>query len=440
MVGLAAQWESAKNTYAYLANPLAFLDGLAPRGDVAPVQLGPTRMWLLTHPDDIHRVLVTDHKNFPKRHPFLELLKRIAGEGLATSDGDVWRRQRNAAQQKFHSDKLDVYAIDVLDRLDARMSTWRDGDTIDLYAELMRVLLESIARSLFSTDVSASADEVTAHVAEIMSWVASPLFLGGEASERAPLPSARRFVRARAALRALVEDHIERRRSAGVDKSDLLGSLLSIRDADGQPIPASQVRDEVFTLFVGGHEPGAVTLGWMFHLLGRHPLVLADVATEARDVLGRRLPERADLDQLQRLNAVFQETMRLFPPAWSIGRGTVSGASFQGKEMPPGDVAWVSQWRTHRDGRWYDDPLAFRPERWSADLAEKLPKGAWFPFGGGPRVCVGTGLARVQVLSIAAAVLARWDVEVLNDRPPTPLASVNLRPSGGVWARVRART
>ncbi|HMV68934.1 MAG TPA: cytochrome P450 [Myxococcota bacterium] len=434
-----APWIGVYNTIRYLRSPLAFLDAQRGRGDVVPLPFGPTRMWLLTDPADIHRVLVSEHRNFPKRHPFLELLKRVAGEGLATSDGEVWRRQRAAAQRKFHRDRVDVYAVDILDRLDARLATWRDGDERDLYAELMRVLLESIARSLFSSDVSGSADEVTGHVAEIMSWVASPLFLGGAIGERLPLPSARRFLRARAALRAIVEGHIEARRARDVTRPDLLGALLDVRQDDGAPLPAEQVRDEVFTLFVGGYEPGAVTLGWMFHLLGRHPEILAAAADEARATLGERLPERADLDRLPTLERVYRETLRLYPPAWSVGRSAVAPATFGGQEMPAGEVAWLSQWRTHRDGRWYDDPAAFRPDRWAGDLEARLPPGAWFPFGGGPRVCIGAALARVQVLSIAATVLARWRVEVRVDRPPTPLASVNLRPGGGVWARLTRR-
>jgi cytochrome P450 len=269
----------------------------------------------------------------------------------------------------------------------------------------------------------------------MMEWFAHPAFLFGAVLERMPLPH---MLRLRDALRRLdqtVHTLIAARRN-GAGQDDLLGALLGARDDHGAPMPDRQVRDEVFTLFLGGYEPSAVALGWLFYLLGRHPKVMARAVDEARAVVGDRVPTRDDLPKLAYLGQVLNESLRLYPPAWSIAREADEPCEIRGHKIPSGGFLWCSQWVLHRDPRWFEAPLEFRPDRWAGSLAKQLPRCAYLPYGGGPRVCVGAMLAQSQVLSLAALFLSRFRLELEPERRPRPLPSINLRPHGGVWARL----
>lgn len=423
-----------------MRDPLGLLTSAARRGDVVPLEfLGDSRVLLLNHPEDITRVLVTDNRRFPKRHPYLAQMKRFVGEGVATSEGELWRKQRRLIQAAFSRERVTTYCDDIAACTARALEAWRPGEVRDLYADFMRVVLEGTARALFSTQVGDEAREVVEAVSVVMDHFADPLFLMVPQLERLPLPRFRRLRAAQRRLGEIVDDVIRvRRAEADGSRTDLLAALLAARDEHGAAMPDRQIYDEVMTLYIAGYEPMAVALGWTFHLLSRHPEALARASEEARGVLGGRAATHEDLARLPWIAATIDECLRLYPPAWTSMREADEACEFRGHAVPRGGYVWFSAWVVHRDPRWYEAPGEFRPERWLDGLARRLPRCAYLPYGAGPRMCVGAPLAGIELAAIVATVLARWRLEPVPGREPRPYPSINLRPRGGVWMRVRA--
>lgn len=421
-------------------DPLGLLEASAREGDVVPLDmLGGMRVLLLNHPDDIARVLVTDNRNFPKRHPFLAEMKRFVGEGVATSEGELWRRQRRVIQSAFARERVTTYCDDIAGCAARALDEWRPGEVRDLHADFMRLVLEGTARALFSAEMGGFGGEVVEAVSVVMDHFASPLFMIAPKLERLPLPRFRRLRAAQRRLEQIVGDVIRARRAdAGTPRTDLLAALLAARDERGAAMPDRQVFDEVMTLYIAGYEPMAVALGWTFHLLSKHPDALARASEEARAVLGGRAATHADLPRMPLISATIDECLRLYPPAWTSMREAEAACEFHGHPVARGGYVWFSSWIVHRDPRWYDAPAEFRPERWLDGLARRLPRCAYLPYGAGPRMCVGAPLAGLELPAIVATVLARWRLEPVAGREPRPYPSINLRPHGGVWMRPQA--
>lgn len=420
-------------TLGMMRDPLGMLAGFAARGeDVVTLEfLGGRRLVLLRHPADIERVLVTDNRKFPKRHPFLAEMKRFIGEGVATSEGDLWLRQRRLVQQTFARDRVAAYTDDLAAHTARTLDAWRPGEPRDIYADFMRLVLEGTARAFFSTKTDAAAQDMLAAVSVMMDHFANPTFMYAPWLTKLPLPRFRRLEAARVKIEAIVRDIITARRAGG-GPVDLLAALLAVRDDDGAAMHDRQVQDEVMTLYIAGYEPMSVALGWTFHLLGKHPEILARAAEEARSVV-TGVATHADSARLPYISAVVDEALRLYPPAWTSVREADEPCEFRGHPVDRGGYVWMSSWDVHRDPRWYDDPLAFRPERWQDGLARRLPRCAYWPYGAGPRMCVGASLAALELPVIVAAILARWRLEPVAGRDPRPYPSINLRPHGGVW-------
>ncbi len=427
----------------YAMDPLAFMQRSARRGPIVTIKLGPMTAHLLSDPADIERVLVTANKSFIK-DAFARDLRSIIGDGLLISDGDFWRRQRRLVQPAFHRDRLAAYASEMSASAERTVAGLRDGEVCDVHEVMMGLTLDIVARTLFGAEIGADALAVRDALEVVMARYASALGVMFPVIDRLPLPRNRRFRDAVKLLDSVVYRIIERRRDgdgAGLaaDRGDLLAMLLAAQDEDGARMTDRQVRDEAMTLFLAGHETTANALSWALLLLSRNPSVDARLAAEASSALGGGAATLADLPRLAYAEQVMTEAMRLYPPAWALGREVLEPIELRGVLFPKGAQIWMSQWVMHRDPRYFDDPEAFRPERWADGLAKRLPKFAYFPFGGGPRLCIGSAFAMMEATLVLATIAQRLRFDVDPRTRVVPFPSVTLRPRDGIAATVRRR-
>jgi cytochrome P450 len=314
------------------------------------------------------------------------------------------------------------------------------GAALNLDEEMTQLTLEITGETLFGVDLRtqiawlAETAEVLREtfIREFLAVVPLPDWL--------PLPSKRRMRRAIRNLDTFITGIIRDRRASGEDKGDLLSMLVHAQDADdGARMTARQVRDEVMTIFMAGHETTAVALSWTWYLLAQHPDVDARLADELRDVLGGRAPSVADLPRLPYTGMVVTESMRLYPPAYAIGRQAARATEIAGQSIAPGDIFVAPTWVVHRDHRWFEEPETFRPERWAGDFAQRLPRYAYFPFGGGPRQCIGNGFAMMETVLLLATIAQRFRLAMVPGQTVTPTPYVTLRPEPGIRMRLEPR-
>jgi cytochrome P450 len=424
-------------------DPVGFLARLAREyGDVAQFRVGPVRMFLLNHPDYVRDVLVTHHEKFHKGRA-LQRSKRLLGEGLLTSEGAHHRRQRRLAQPAFHRQRIGSYAEVMADYAERTAARWRDGQTLDIADEMMRLTLAIVGKTLFDADVESEADEVGAALTEVMDLFGYLLLPYAELLEKLPLPATRRFRRARASLDAVIFRIIEERRRAGGDRGDLLSMLLLAVDEEGDRtgMTDEQLRDEVMTIFLAGHETTANALTWAFYLLAQNPEAEARLHAEVDEVLGGgRRPSAADVPALRYTEMVVAETMRLYPPAWTVGRMAIEDHEVGGYLVPRGATALMSQYVMHRDARFFPDPERFDPERFTPEARETRPQYAYFPFGGGVRRCIGEGFAWTEATLLLASFARRWRARLVPGRRVELKPRITLRPgAGGVVMRLESR-
>jgi len=422
-------------------NPLNFLTQLSrDYGDIVHFKIGPQNIVLLNNPEMIKDVLVTQSHKFAKGRG-LQLAKRLLGEGLLTSEGEFHRRQRRLAQPAFHRQRIVSYGK-VMVECAARMADrWLDGATIDIAPEMSRLTLAIVGKTLFDADVESEAREIGQALTEtIRVWRLSTLPYG-ELLEKLPLPSTRRFQAARTRLDATIYRFIEEHRAAGVDRGDLLSMLLTAKDAegDGGSMTDEQLRDEAMTIFLAGHETTANALTWTWYLLAQHPEAAAILQDELRDVLSGRNPTVEDLPRLSYTEMVLAESMRLFPPAWIIGRRALDDYEVNSYLIPAGSLVLMSQYVMHRDPRYYPDPNRFDPSRWSAEAKAVRPKFSYFPFGGGPRVCLGESFAWMEGVLVMAALAQRWQMQLVPGQRVEPQPLITLRPKFGMRMLLRRR-
>lgn len=430
------------NALSYLRDPLGFLRETRLRhGDFVRVALGPMKIVLLSHPDDVEDVLVTRNKLWQK-DAYLQKLRPVLGDGLLSSEGDFWRRQRRLAQPAFHRERTEGYATIMVRHADKLASRWRDGEVRDVHHDMMRLTLEIVAEALFGADVGRHADEVGEALEDTLAVAADPLELFFPVLMDLPTKKRRRFDIAVKKLDAIVYGIIEARRQKGTapeDRPDLLGMLEAARDDDGARMSDKQLRDECMTLFLAGHETTALNLSWAFFLLSRNPPSLARLHDELDTVLGDRAPTLADLPRLRFTANVIHEALRLYPPAWSLGREAREDVIVGGYPVKRGEQVWFCPWSIQRDARWFARPDAFEPQRWENDFAKTLPKYAYFPFGGGPRLCIGQAFAHMEAVLLLATLTRAFRVEILSSPRATPEPSVTLRPKHGLRGRLHAR-
>jgi cytochrome P450 len=429
-----------------MRSPLGFLRSIRERhGDVVRVAIGPLHVTLLSHPDLVEDVLVTRNRLWQKDR-FLQNLRPVLGDGLLSSEGDFWRRQRRLAQPAFHRDRIAAYGEIMVAHASRLATKWRDGETRDVHKDMMRLTLEIVAETLFTSSrahVGDHADDVGHALEGVLGVVTDPIELFLPFLKRFPTPARRRFNRAVAKLDSIIYGLIEQRRKSGEgETNDLLSMLLHVRDDDGTRMSDKQLRDECMTIFLAGHETTALNLSWTWHLLSQDPRVAAKLWREIDDVLGgpRGRPATfADLPNLRYASHVVAESLRLYPPAWSMGREALADVEVGGFHVPRGGQVWFCPWSIQRDARWFADPDTFRPERWESDLAKTLHRYAYFPFGGGPRFCIGHAFAQMEAVLLLVTLARAFRVEVLRRPRVVPEASVTLRPKHGLRVRLRAR-
>ncbi len=430
----------ARNLVRFVRGQLPWLQGLAAQhGDIVQMKMLGVWWFIISHPDDIERVLVKDARVM-QRDAGIEIVRRVLGRGLLTSEGDLWKRQRKLMSQAFAPKRIADYATAMVRVGDVALGRWRDGATTNLHKEMSRLTMEVVADVLFG----ASMDAVdVADVGGAME-VANEFFSGSpEAMLRVPkwVPSPRnvRMNRAVATLDRVVYDIIARRRD-GQPRSDLLGTLLAARDDDGVGMSDVQMRDEVMTLFLAGHETTSLALAHALYLLSSSPDIERRLHDEIHAVLGQRLPTADDARSLPFTEQVLKETMRLYPPAWATGRETTEPYEIRGHSIPVGSQIMASQWIVHRDARWYPDPERFDPDRWSPARAKEIPRYAYFPFGGGPRVCIGNHFAMMEATLLLAMIVQRFHIELLPNQKLELAPAVTLRQKGeGLLVRTVAR-
>lgn len=424
---------------------LGFLAGVARRyGDVSRIKLGPANFVFLSHPEQVEEILVTRNREFPK-----EPVERIRhtndyllfGLGLLTSSGDFWLRQRRLAQPAFHRQRIAAYAEAMTRHATEMVASWRPGQSLDIHTAMMDVTLRIVTETLFGASSAVDARIVGAALGTVMDLVADQLAQPFPIPSAVPTPGNLRFRRAVRQLDGVVERIIAERRASGEDRGDLLSMFMCARDDDGSAMNDRQLRDEAITMFLAGHETTALALSWTFLLLSRHPEVEARLAAELAEVLGDRTPTLADLPRLAYTNLVLKESMRLFPPAWTVStRVAARDTTVGGYRVPAGTAVMVSQWVTQRDPRWFGEPEQFRPERWENGLEQRIPRFAYFPFGGGPRLCIGQSFALMEAALILATIAGRFRVAVEPNWRVTPQPSITLRPKEGVRVTLQERT
>lgn len=402
-------------------------------GDIVYFRFGPQHVYFLNHPDHIKDVLVTHHQSFMKGRA-LQRSKRLLGEGLLTSEGDFHRRQRRLAQPAFHRGRIASYAS-VMTELTARTaSRWQDGETLDISQEMMRLTLAIVGKTLFDADVEAEADEIGAALTAVMELFDMLLMPFSELLEKLPLPHVRRFRRAKERLDTTIYRIIEERRQSEEDRGDLLSMLLSARDEEGDGAGMSnlQVRDEVMTIFLAGHETTANALTWTWYLLSEHAEVEAKLHAELNRVLEGRAPTLDDVPRLRYTEMVLAEAMRLYPPAWAIGRLALKDYEVGGYTVPAKSLVLLSQYVMHRDARFFPEPERFDPERWTLEAKEARPQFSYFPFGGGPRRCIGEGFAWMEGILLIATLAQRWRMRLVPNHRVETNAVITLRPKYGM--------
>jgi cytochrome P450 len=421
-------------------DPLGFVATAARDfGDVVRFTMGGRPVYLLVHPEPIKEMLVTRQHDFVKGRG-LEWAKRYLGEGLLTSEGELHTRQRRLSQPAFHHKRLPAYARVMTEHALRRRERWQDGETLDLHAEMMALTLGIAGKTLFDADVLGEAAEIGASLATIIALF--PRFSLPFASllEKLPLKSNREFARARERLDATVYRIIADRRRDGRDHGDLLSMLMAARDEqDGAGMSDRQLRDEAITLFLAGHETTANMLAWTFHCLAQNEPAERRLHQELDRTLAGRAPGIDDLPALAFAERVLAETMRLFPPAWILGRRALREVELGGYTIPKDAYVLASPYATQRDPRFFPDPLRFDPDRFTPEAKAARHKFAYFPFGGGARQCIGEGFAWMEGTLLLAVLAQRFRVRPAPDARVVPQPLITLRPRYGMKMRVEAR-
>jgi cytochrome P450 len=422
-------------------DPLAFLQDTVRRyGDIAHLTAGGEHLVVLNHPQMIKDVLVTNQRNFRKGRG-LERARKLLGDGLLTSEGATHLRQRRLIQPAFHKERIASYASAMTEYADRVRHSWTHGVTLDIAEEMTRLTLGIVGRTLFNADVEAQARDVGRALTEVMNSFWTTMLPFADLLERLPIPALRRAKAARARLDRIIYDLIAERRRTPGDRGDLLSMLLMAQDEEqgGRGMTDEQVRDESMTIFLAGHETTANALSWTWYLLGSAPDVEERMHEEIDRVLGGRLPAAADLPKLPVVEQVITESMRLYPPAWIVGRRAIDPYPVGEYVLPPRTIVLVSPWVTHRDGRFFPNPERFEPGRWTPAFRQSLPQFAYFPFGGGARRCIGEAFAWTELMLVTATLAQHWKLRLVAGHPVVPQPVVTLRVKHGLKMRLERR-
>jgi cytochrome P450 len=401
-------------------------------GDRVAVDMGRFQVFLLSHPDDVRDVLVVHHARFEKGE-VLQEPKRLLGEGLLTSEGAFHKRQRRLVQSVFHRARMAGYVDVMVDRARRAADSWGDGDVVDVPDEMVRLTMSVLAKVVLDADVEDGTARQTSKALAVclgmFGRLASPY---AQLLDGLPSGRNREFARILHAFDETVDRLIAERMDRGTEGTDALSLLLLARDPEtGEPMPDRQVRDEIVTFLVAGHETWTNSLIWTWYLLSEHPDVRDRLEREIHEVLGDRPATADDVRALPFTGAVYAEALRLYPPVWTVGRTALVDHEIDGLVIPAGSIVLLSAYVVQHDPRWFPEPFAFRPERWLAGDAGLAPTFAFFPFGAGPRVCIGQPLALLACVIFIATIAARRRLDLVPGHPVEPTPPL-LRPASGM--------
>lgn len=423
-------------------DPLAFITGLAQTyGDIAHANAAGEHLVFLNHPQLVKEVLVANQRNFRKGRG-LERARKLLGDGLLTSEEETHLRQRRLIQPAFHKERVASYASAMAKCANRAQERWTNGSTLDASEEMMRLTLAIVGRTLFDADVEAQARNVGAALTAVLNSFWTTMLPFADLLEKLPIPVLTRGRLARAELDAIIYGLIAERRASPGDRGDLLSMLLMAQDEEqgGRGMSDAQVRDEAMTIFLAGHETTANALAWTWYLLSEAPAVEAQLHAEIDRVLGGRTPTMADISQLPFVEQVITESMRLYPPAWIIGRRAIDEYAVGGYILPPRSIVLLSPYVLQRDARFFPEPQAFMPERWTPVFRQALPSFAYFPFGGGTRRCIGESFAWMELILVTATIAQQWRLRLVPGHPVVPQPVVTLRMKHGLRMTVERRS
>lgn len=421
-----------------------FLESRNQFGDVVRLRLGPMTAHLVAHPEHVRHVVQEGHRIYTKNTRGYEKMKLILGLGLLTSDGEFWLRQRRIAQPAFHRERIEAFAGAMVRAADDMLDSWAPyaerGEALDVHVEMNRVALRIVSETLLGRDVSSEATVIGRALAYVLEDINDRIQSMWDLPLAVPTRRNRLFRQHRAALDRVVREMIEERRKRDSAGTDLLGLLMDSRDEEtGERMTDEQLRDEVMTMFLAGHETTANGLAWTLYLLSKNPHAARRLREEVDTVLGDRAPAIADLPKLQWTSMVIKEGLRLYPPAWLIARSPSDDDEIGGYFVPKGSLVFVSPYVTHRHPEVWEDPEGFDPERFAPEREAQLPRFAYFPFAGGPRQCIGNRFAMVEAQLVMARIAQRYRLDLVPGHPVIPEPTVTLRPREGLAMTPYAR-
>lgn len=416
---------------------LGTIKNFASMGDIVEISAGNFKQYMLYHPEMYHDALVKQASKFHKDRQYTDEeigLASFLGNGLVTSDGEFWKRQRKLAQPAFHAKRIEAYAQTMVDYTLDMLREWEIGQKRNIANDMLHLTLKIVARTLFNTDISGDAKIIT-DAMDVLQDMSSqgliPLWM---------MPfKKRRIQRTKEELDAAVFRMIKQWRAKGEDRGDLISMLLLAQDDDGNFMTDKQVRDESVTLLFAGHETTANAMNWTFYLLSQNPDVEAKLHEELDTVLQGQPPTLADLKRLPYTEMVIKESMRIFPPVYAVSRVAVEDAELAGYTIPKKSIISLFSMITHHDPRWWDEPERFKPERFAPDYPHQVPKYAYMPFGGGPRVCIGNSFAMMEACLLLATIASRYRLSMVEGHVVEPEPLITLRPKGGLPMRLTER-
>lgn len=429
------------NMRQMIKDRLGFLTAnLQKYGDIVHFRIGPRHIYQLNNPEHVHYVLVKHADQFYKTPALKKAAQDSIGQGLLTSDGDLHKRQRRLVQPAFHHNRIAAYADTMVNYTDDMLDGWQNGQQIGILNAMMRLTMRIVGKTLFDTDVTDDADTIGKAISIGIEATSERISRPLQLLDKLPTATNRQRREALKVIDETIKRFIEERKASGEDKGDLLSMLLmAVDEQDGGQMTNKQVKDEAMTLFVAGHETTANALAWTFYLLGQHPDVEQKLAEEIWNALGDRLPVLADLPKLPYLEMVIKESMRLYPPAWTVSREAQEDFELGGYTIPKGSILLMSMYIIHHDARYWDRPNDFLPERFSAANEASIPKYAYFPFGGGPRVCIGNQFAMMEAQLVLATILQRFHLAIVPNQQVKPNALITMRPKPDIQVKLERR-
>ncbi|MEH2045151.1 cytochrome P450 [Nostoc sp.] len=388
---------------------------------------------MLNHPDYIQEVLATKSNQFGKS-PRWEWTRRLLGNGILTSEGEFWQRQRRLIQPAFQRERIFAYGQVMVDYTQQLLNSWEDGETRDVYADMLALTLEIIAKSLFQVDEKEAVEVIGKALKNSIEYFEAPsnnlfLFL---LPDWFPTSKNLNYLKAVQSLDNVIYTTLNQRRASGQDKGDLLSMLLQIQDEDGIKMSDKQIRDEVIGMLIAGRESTALVLCWTWYLLSQHPEVESKLLEELQTILGGQALTIADLPQLRYTERVVMEVMRLYPPVATVGRTALQNCEVAGYPVRAGDTIMMSQWVMHHDPRYFDNPEAFNPDCWEGDLIKRLPAFAYFPFSGGPMICIGKSFAIMELVLLLATIAQQFRLKLVPDQKVTLCNPFLVRPKNRI--------